>query len=148
MRLWTLHPQYLDVMGLLALWRETLLAQKVLAGQTVGYRNHPQLERFKSASYPEQAIGYYLGIIHEEAVRRQYQFNVKLIRVPHPKSPRIKVSSGQLHYEFLFLNEKLKKRSPAGWAALKKIHQIVPHPAFQIVDGDIESWERVDPKTK
>jgi len=30
MRLWTIHPKYLDRQGLLALWREALLAQKVL----------------------------------------------------------------------------------------------------------------------
>lgn len=38
MRLWTLHPKYLDPKGLVALWRETLLAQRVLAGRTRGYR--------------------------------------------------------------------------------------------------------------
>jgi len=31
MRLWSLHPRYLDAKGLVALWREGLLAQKVLA---------------------------------------------------------------------------------------------------------------------
>ena len=41
MRLWTLHPQYLDPRGLVALWREALLAQKVLLGRTRGYRAHP-----------------------------------------------------------------------------------------------------------
>ncbi|MEN6399799.1 MAG: pyrimidine dimer DNA glycosylase/endonuclease V, partial [Rectinema sp.] len=29
MRLWTLHPQYLDQKGLTAAWREGLLAKKV-----------------------------------------------------------------------------------------------------------------------
>lgn len=43
MRLWSLHPQYLDAKGLVALWREGLLAQAVLAGQTRGYKRHPQL---------------------------------------------------------------------------------------------------------
>jgi hypothetical protein len=36
MRLWTLHPKYLDARGLVALWREALLAQKVLRGATRG----------------------------------------------------------------------------------------------------------------
>lgn len=67
MRLWTLHPKYLDRQGLLALWREGLLAQAVLAGKTKGYRNHPQLIRFKSARDPLAAIGCYLTIVHREA---------------------------------------------------------------------------------
>ncbi|HEU5178767.1 MAG TPA: pyrimidine dimer DNA glycosylase/endonuclease V, partial [Burkholderiales bacterium] len=32
MRLWSLHPKYLDARGLVALWREALLAQAVLRG--------------------------------------------------------------------------------------------------------------------
>ena len=36
MRLWSLHPRYLDAKGLVALWREGLLAQAVLKGQTKG----------------------------------------------------------------------------------------------------------------
>lgn len=32
MRLWSLHPSYLDAVGLVALWREGLLARKVLQG--------------------------------------------------------------------------------------------------------------------
>ena len=33
MRIWSLHPEYLDSRGLVALWREALLAQAVLRGQ-------------------------------------------------------------------------------------------------------------------
>ena len=43
MRLWSIHPRYLDSMGLVALWREALLAQAVLRGETKGYKFHPQL---------------------------------------------------------------------------------------------------------
>jgi len=45
MRIWYLHPKYLDRQGLLAVWRETLLAQKVLKDETKGYHHHPQLTR-------------------------------------------------------------------------------------------------------
>jgi len=38
MRLWTIHPKYLDAKGLVALWRETLLAKHVLEGKTPGYK--------------------------------------------------------------------------------------------------------------
>jgi hypothetical protein len=37
MRLWTLHPRYLDSQGLVALWREGLLAQAVLRNRTRGF---------------------------------------------------------------------------------------------------------------
>ena len=45
MRLWSIHPKYLDPAGLTACWREGLLAREVLCGRTSGYRNHPQLAR-------------------------------------------------------------------------------------------------------
>jgi hypothetical protein len=73
MRLWTLHPEDLDAAGLVALWREALLANAVLAGRTNGYRHHPQLERFREASHPVAAVNAYLRVVHAEATRRGYQ---------------------------------------------------------------------------
>ena len=52
MRLWSLDPAHLDRQGLVACWREALLAQAVLAGRTRGYRHHPQLERFRVVPGP------------------------------------------------------------------------------------------------
>src|SRR5687767_125237 len=75
MRLWTIHPQYLDTKGLLAVWREGLLAQKVLQNQTRGYRNHPQLRRFKSSPDANGAISMYLRGIYREALNRGYHFS-------------------------------------------------------------------------
>ena len=75
MRLWSLHPKYLDPQGLVALWRETLLAQAVLRGETRGYRNHPQMDRFKNSTAPLAAISLYLKGIHAEAVARGYTFD-------------------------------------------------------------------------
>jgi len=43
MRIWSLHPKYLDSKGMVALWREALLAKQVLLNKTKGYKNHPQL---------------------------------------------------------------------------------------------------------
>ena len=60
MRLWSLHPKYLDTKGLLAVWRETLLAQNVLLGNTRGYKHHPQLQRFKQTDSHIDYIGFYL----------------------------------------------------------------------------------------
>lgn len=74
MRLWSLHPQHLDPQGLVALWRETLLAQAVLRGETRGYRNHPQIERFKKQRTPLTVIGAHLQAIHCKASERCYSF--------------------------------------------------------------------------
>ena len=74
MRLWSLHPRYLDTKGLLAVWREGLLAQKVLKGQTKGYTHHPQLKRFKECKAPLRAIASYLHVICDEADTRGYAF--------------------------------------------------------------------------
>ena len=100
MRLWSLHPGNLDAKGLVACWRETLLAQKVLQGRTRGYRNHPQLDRFKSLELPLAGIGAYLVGLIDEADRRGYQFNRDLIDVPAATlEPLIDVHRGQLAYE-------------------------------------------------
>ena len=79
MRLWTLHPEYLDAKGLVALWREALLAQKVLQGGTKGYKHHPQLLRFSETKNPPAALASYLKAVHEESVRRGYKFDVSKI---------------------------------------------------------------------
>jgi len=72
MRLWSLHPRYLDTQGLVALWREALLARAVLRGETKGYRNHPQLDRFRSHAASVSAINTYLARVYDEAVARGY----------------------------------------------------------------------------
>ena len=75
MRLWTLHPRYLDSQGLVALWREALLARAVLRGRTRGYRHHPQLNRFRGAPNPVTCLNAYLRIVYDESVRRGYSFD-------------------------------------------------------------------------
>jgi hypothetical protein len=75
MRLWTVHPQYLDAQGLVALWREGLLAQKVIAGGTRAYTRHPQLTRFRQHAEPLPLIAAYLCGVADEAARRGYQFD-------------------------------------------------------------------------
>src|SRR6476646_9124589 len=75
MRLWSLHPKYLDAKGLVALWREALLARAVLRGQTKGYRQHPQVQRFREHATPVQMIEAYLYEVLCEAQRRGYAFD-------------------------------------------------------------------------
>jgi hypothetical protein len=142
MRIWSLHPQHLDAKGLVALWRESLLAQKVLLGETKGYRNHPQLNRFKSHPDPLAAIGVYLLEVQLEAVRRGYQFNASKILCTDTKT-RIRVTNGQVAYELAHLSAKLKVRDLACYARL--VHDGSPaiHPLFKVVSGEIEDWEVV-----
>src|SRR5512138_159285 len=110
MRLWSLHPKYLDTQGLVALWRESLLAQAVLRGETRGYRNHPQLDRFKAHAAPLDAIAQYLKGIHDEAMHRGYAFDRRKIKSVR-KPVVLAVSSGQLVYEWSHLLAKLKVRN-------------------------------------
>ncbi|MXY15370.1 MAG: DNA lyase [Proteobacteria bacterium] len=140
MRLWTLHPSYLDSKGLVALWREGLLAQAVLRGQTKGYRNHPQLQRFRSTSKPEAFIARYLKTVYDEASRRDYTFDSSKL-MPAPRDGTIRVTRGQLAFERAHLQKKLQVRDPE-WLAQHPIGDVV-HPLFLIVPGGVEDWERV-----
>src|SRR6185369_9963702 len=142
MRLWTLHPRYLDPKGLVACWREALLAQKVLSGATRGYRNHPQLLRFRSATDPMSAIGAFLHEIAAEAERRGYHFDVR--KILEPRSPqKIRETRGQLDYEWMHLKRKLRARAPAIARKLRSIDKPKPHPLFRIVAGDVREWEKL-----
>lgn len=146
MRIWSLQPEHLDRMGLLACWRETLLAQAVLSGRTRGYRNHPQLERFRAHARPLEAIGAYLTAVAEEASRRGYRFDATRIVRPGSlaEDERIPVTVGQLEYEWAHLGRKLRERSPEDavrWEAAEPR----AHPVFEVVPGGIESWERPSP---
>ena len=140
MRLWTIHPQYLDTKGLLAVWREGLLAQKVLQNQTVGYQNHPQLRRFLSSPDPVAAVAGYLQGIYQEATRREYQFNEeKIVRAEF--HGRIACTHGQLLYEWEHLRKKLRHRDASRYQAMEHVRKPEPHPLFHIIDGDMEDWE-------
>ena len=141
MRIWSIHPKYLDTKGLVALWRETLLAKNVLENKTKGYRNHPQLDRFKKSVQPLDSINYYLSIVFDEASRRNYVFNKdKFFSVPEIKP--IAVSSGQVEYETRHLKGKLKIRDLNKYKEFASTKVFDIHPLFVIVEGDVEAWER------
>lgn len=143
MRLWSLHPKYLDQKGLIALWREGLLAQKVLAGKTKGYVQHPQLIRFRLTKDPMAAIGFYLTVLAEEATRRGYQFDVSKIQNAQGAPRSIPVSRGQVRFEVQHLLQKLKFRDPAQYIVLMSRKRFSPHASFTLVRGNIHSWERI-----
>jgi len=141
MRLWTLHPRYLDPKGLVAAWREALLAQKVLSGGTKGYRSHPQLLRFRAAADPRSAISTFLSELAAEAERRGYKFDASKIAQSRP-ARKIRETRGQLDYEWKHLKRKLKKRAPAAVRQLRGIDFPDPHPLFRIVPGKVREWEK------
>ncbi len=142
MRLWSLHPSYLDAKGLVALWREGLLAQKVLQGKTKGYKNHPQLERFKEHCNPKAAIATYLYGVYLEAKSRGYSFDEGKLGKKRT-TQKITVTRGQLKYELEWLKNKLKVRDPAYLKTLDIKRATKAHPYFKLIAGKISSWEKV-----
>lgn len=140
MRIWSLHPKYLDTKGLVALWRETLLAKHVLEGKTKGYKNHPQLNRFKASKTPLDSINHYLHFVHQEAISRNYNFDASKFKKTS-KGTKIKVTQGQLDYEFKHLLNKLKTRDTKLYSKLKSTKDVELHPLFTIIPGEIEDWE-------
>jgi len=136
MRLWSLHPSLLDQKGLVALWREGLLAQKVLLGQTRGYRFHPQLRRFQAAKNPVAAIGAYLAAVAEEARERGYRFDAAKI-VLRKSRVKIEVTRGQIEFERRHLLRKLRVRDPRQARKLRGT-EMRAHPMLRIVEGGVE----------
>jgi hypothetical protein len=132
---------YLDAQGLVALWREGLLAKKVLAGNTRGYRNHPQLDRFRAQPRPDAAIDAYLSAVLAEAKHRGYRFDEGKLRGLR-LSRRMPETNGQLLYEWGHLLKKLRVRDPARFRALRLLSAPRPHPLFRVVAGGVRSWER------
>lgn len=141
MRLWTVHPRYLDAQGLVAAWREGLLAQKVLAGGTKGYRHHPQLERFRAQRDSLAAIAGFLEGIAQEARTRGYRFDASKISRRKFRG-RIPETTGQLLYEWQHLQAKLRARAPVFARRLRKLRSPEPHPLFRIVPGKVRAWEK------
>ncbi len=141
MRLWSLNPRYLDPQGLVALWREALLARAVLRGETRGYKHHPQLERLLQHDSPRLAINAYLASVHAEALSRGYNFDRSKIGPVRPIA-LIPVSSGQLDYEWRHLLRKLKTRNPAVYDRWLAVTKPECHPLFRLEPGPVASWER------
>ena len=141
MRLWSIHPRYLDAQGLVALWREALLARAVLRGKTVGYRHHPQLQRFKVHRSPRSAISAYLRALLQEAQSRGYRFDRRKIGPARSVEP-ITVTRGQIEHEWAHLLRKLSLRSPEHYRQWRHITLPRCHPLIRQVPGRIEPWER------
>ena len=140
MRIWSVHPKYLDAKGLVALWRETLLAKNVLEGKTKGYKNHPQLIRFKAVEKPLEAINQYLAEVWDEATRRGYNFDRNKIDFDFQKI-KIDVTTGQMQYEFNHLLKKLEQRDPERFKQFEYLKLVDCAEIFEVKEGEIEKWE-------
>ena len=123
----------------MALWREALLAKAVLGGRTRGYKNHPQLDRFRAL--PRSAINAYLHVVFEEATRRGYSFDRSKVG-PVRRVAVLSCTRGQMEYEWEHLMRKLRLRSPQVHKRWGKIGRPEPHPLFAVVRGGIADWER------
>lgn len=141
MRIWSLHPKYLDSRGLVALWQEGLLAQAVLRGRTKGYVNHPQLIRFCEQPCPVGCIAEYLRIVHGEAGTRGFHFSAEKISRSRALF-QLDVTRGQLEFEWQHLMQKLKVHDPKLRAKLTEIKQPTAHPLFKVNRGRIAEWEK------
>jgi hypothetical protein len=140
LRLWTLHPRLLDAAGLVALWREGLLARAVLGGLTRGYRHHPQLTRFRAEARPIACLDTYLAAVCDEADRRGYRFDRSKLgraRVGH----KVPATRGQLDFEWAHLQAKLRQRARTP-SLVDKATRPSPHPLFRLVRGPVAEWER------
>lgn len=146
MRLWSIHPFYLDSKGLVALWREGLLAKKVLEGATKGYKNHPQLDRFKKCKDPIKTINVYLEAVAKEAKRRGYAFDASKILL-RQKCPKLTVTDGQITHEIAHLSKKLDVRDKERSYELQKA-TVKIHPIFRRIPGRVEQWEKVTDNLK
>ena len=144
MRLWTISFKYLDAKGLVALWREALLAKNVLTGLTKGYKNHPQLDRFYAHENAQAAINAYLAEVYEQACARGYKFDAaKVGEFDARNLAKISVARGQIEYEFAFLQEKLKSRDVKAYERNLSVKNIEIAGVFEEVAGGIEPWEKV-----
>ena len=140
MRLWTVHPKYLDAVGLVALWREALLARAVLRGDTRGYRHHPQLTRFREQAHPVEYLDQYLAAVYAEAQHRKYAFDPRKLGGAGA-GLRMSETTGQLAAEWAHLLGKLRQRAPERYRQLVTVRQPAAHPLFRIVPGRVRAWE-------
>lgn len=155
MRLWSIHPKYLDPSGFGGLWNESNIASKCLYGQTDTWKrknawiNHSQLDRFKFHFNPKSAISFYRLIVFADSLRRSYNYNIRLIQPLENIPDRIPVTEGQVLYEFTELYRRIEKRCPAYIPVIQEYieksgGEIDVHPLFYVVNGVIEPWEKGD----
>lgn len=143
MRIWSIHPKYLDTKRLTAQWREALLCKNVIEGKTKGYVNHPQFIRIKNHNKPIEFINAYLLTIWEEANKRLFKYDKSKIDMDKAIlfKNKMEVSDKQLEYEYYHMMLK------SGKIEHILINEIESNPLFNIIEGDIMIYERVKEET-
>lgn len=132
MSLWTVHPKYLDKQGLIALWREGLLAQKSLNGELDIELNNQVWQQFKNSENPLKAIGTYLSFIASEGARRGYKLGHEKIIYPNFDDNKFDIRPQDLIFEMKHLRDKLKLRDKNKWHEVNQVEQVEPNPAFRL----------------
>lgn len=140
MRLWSIHPKYLDTRGLVALWREALLAQEVLKTEMKGYRRHPQLMRFRAQPSPVPFNAEYLKAVDAESVERGFRFDAGKIE-RDGTADQIDVPHGRIDFEWRHLTKKLEMRAPKSLERQLATSAPLIHPLFRLVPGGVADWE-------
>lgn len=110
------------------------------ARQTRGYRQHPQLARFRGHAAPELAIDAHLAAVREEASERGYAFDRSKLGAIQAVAG-IEATSGQLACEWEHLLRKLVVRH-AALAGRRRDEAPACLPLFVIAPGPIAAWER------
>lgn len=154
MRLWTIHPKYLDGKRLTSQWKEGIqmmhiwkeIGENPEPAKRLGYVSHPQVRRLSNLLVADSGLislllHQHLTAVHEESVQRSYSFNKKLIDDLAPdckNAPKVYVTMGQVAYEFALMATKNNE-----WSQKVAIDPyMLCNPIFQVVSGSIESWEK------
>lgn len=149
MRLWSIHPKYLDSKRLVTQWREALLCRAILDGKTKGYKEHPHFLRVKSHSQPYYFINSFLYVIWEEGKQRKFQFDKSklmenLVQKYEEPLQLMEVTEGQVQYEFDFLQKKFGEFHIQYIKNLQNFNDfgIEVNPCFIKIFGDIMNFEK------
>jgi hypothetical protein len=89
-----------------------------------------------------EAVGYYLKELYFESQIRGYNYNYSKILYPDAVVEPIFLSQGQIDYEFMILQERLKVRTPKKYEENLGVSDPLSHPLFKIVPGLPEKWEK------
>jgi hypothetical protein len=144
MRLWSIHPKYLDVKRLNAQWREALLCRACLEGKTVGYLNHPQYLRVKNHPYPLDFINKFLYTIWDEAFNRGYNYDHSKLSLCLDFQP-MEVTDSQTDYEFSHLQKKLGEFDEQYMLNEENLNEegLLLNDCFILIPGPIMDFEKI-----
>lgn len=132
MRLWSIHPKYLDKHALIALWREGLLAQKALSGKGLVDEANVQLVRFKKSANPVRAIGSYLSFVASEGAKQGCKLNHERILQPNFEAKFMTTDVAQMELEVEQLKARMKTRNKDKFKLLTDVHKFEANPVFTL----------------